>query len=241
MGFTTCRYDQAKQGAAMTRTTVPLTVDQLDRIAELRAPCRSCLFWELDPVLRGRLDEEDRTCEKDAWVSEVLREWGSCGRVLLVDGRAEGYATYAPAAFVPGALQLPTAPISPDAVLLTTVWVAPEMRGGGLARMLVQGVARDLVGRGCPAVEAFGDTRVLRGAALQPCVFPADFLGRVGFFTQRAHVTTPRMRMELRSALTWKDEVEQALEKLWGVVRPAPARPTRAPQPRGAAGTPGAR
>jgi hypothetical protein len=61
------------------------------------------------------------------------------------------------------------------------------------------------------------------------CVMPAEFLGRVGFWTQRAHVTTPRMRMELRSAISWKDEVEAALEKLWGVVRPAPA---RAPQPR---------
>lgn len=222
----------------MARTTVPLTVDLLDRIEQLRAPCRSCLFWELDPVSRGRLDEDDRSPQKDAWVSEVLREWGSCGRVLLVDGQAVGYATYAPASFVPGALQLPTAPVSPDAVLLTTVWVAPDARGGGLARMLVQAVARDLVGRGAPAVEAFGDTRAHRGVTLQPCVFPADFLGRVGFFTQRPHVTTPRMRMELRSALTWKDEVEQALEKLWGVVRPVPARPTRAPQPRGVAGTP---
>ena len=33
--------------------------------------------------------------------------------------------------------------------------------------------------------------------------------------------TTPRMRMELRSTLTWKDEVEAALERLLGVVRPA--------------------
>ena len=62
-------------------------------------------------------------------------------------------------------------------------------------------------------------------------MLPAEFLGRVGFRTQRAHVTTPRMRMELRSAISWKDEVEAALEKLWGVVRPAPS---HAPQhPRG--------
>ena len=58
---------------------------------------------------------------------------------------------------------------------------------------------------------------------------PAEFLGRVGFSTQRAHVTTPRMRMELRSAISWKDEVEAALEKLWGVVRPAPARAPQQP------------
>ena len=50
---------------------------------------------------------------------------------------------------------------------------------------------------------------------------PADFLRSVGFKTQRAHPTNPRMRMELRSALTWKDEVEPALERLLGAVRPA--------------------
>ena len=58
-------------------------------------------------------------------------------------------------------------------------------------------------------------------------MLPADFLGSVGFKTQRAHPTTPRMRMELRSAISWKDEVELALEKLWGVVRPAKQKATR--------------
>jgi hypothetical protein len=43
----------------------------------------------------------------------------------------------------------------------------------------------------------------------------------VGFKTQRAHGTTPRLRMDLKSALTWRDEVELALDRLLGVVRPA--------------------
>ena len=64
--------------------------------------------------------------------------------------------------------------------------------------------------------------RSARSAASPPRegVLPAEFLGGVGFKTQRAHPTTPRMRMELRTALSWKDEVELALEKVWGVVRP---------------------
>ncbi len=146
----------------------------------------------------------------------MLREWGSCGRVALVDEQPVGYVVYAPAAFVPGADAHPTAPVSPDAVLLTTAYVAPGHAGGGLGRMLVQAMARDLLGRGgIRAVEAFGDTRG-RGR----CVVAADFLARTGFRTHRAHPTTPRMRMDLRSALTWKDEVEAALERLLGVVRP---------------------
>jgi GNAT superfamily N-acetyltransferase len=205
----------------VSRKVVRLT---LDHLAQLEGPCRSCLFWQLDPVSRGRVRPEDAAGEKESWVSQVLREWGSCGRVVLVDDRPVGYAIYAPASFLPGGDGFPTAPVSPDAVLLTNVWVHPAHAGGGLGRMLMQGMARDLIKRGgVKAVEAFGDTRGpgRRGT----CVVPSDFLGSVGFKTQRAHGATPRMRMELRSAITLKDEVEAALERLVGAVRPGKAHP----------------
>ena len=56
-----------------------------------------------------------------------------------------------------------------------------------------------------------------------------EFLGSVGFKTHRPHARHPRMRMDLRSALTWRDEVEAALEKLIGVVRPVPKPSTERP------------
>jgi GNAT superfamily N-acetyltransferase len=200
----------------MSRKVVRLTLDHLE---ELNAPCRSCLFWELDPVRRERAS--DACAEKDAWVSEVLREWGSCGRVVLVDDVPVGYAVYAPDAFLPGAAAFPTAPVSPDAVLLTTVHVEPAYRGGGLARMLVQGMARDLVQRGgIAAIEAFGDPSGRGGR----CLLPVEFLGSVGFKTHRPHPTSPRLRMDLRAAISWKGEVESALERLVGAVRPKSAR-----------------
>lgn len=208
----------------MPRTTVPLTLDHLDALDSLGVPCRTCLFWELDPVRRERLaDPATRAAVKESWVSEVLREWGSCGRVALVDGRPVGYLTYAPATYVPGAGSFPTAPASPDAVLLTTAYVADGYDGGGIGRLLVQGMARDLVGRdGVRAVEAFAH-RGPGPLARQPgCLLPADFLARVGFKTHRAHPRTPRMRMDLRSLVTWRDEVEAALERLVGVVQPRP-------------------
>lgn len=204
----------------MSRKIVRLTVDHL---AALEGPSRTCLFWELDPVRRARVAPADAAGEKEAWLSEVLRDWGSCGRVAVVDDVPVGYVVYVPAALAPGAASLPTAPVSPDAVLMTMVYVAPPARGGGLGRMLVQAMARDLIERGgIRAVEAFGDTRA--GARAQECpdrcVVPVGFLGGVGFKTQRAHGTTPRLRMELRSAVTWRDEVEAALERLLGAVRP---------------------
>lgn len=200
----------------MSRKVVRLT---LDHLAQLDGPCTSCVFWQLDPVSRSRLEPADAATEKEAWVSRVLREWGSCGRVVVVDDRPVGYVMYAPEVFVPGAGAFPTAPVSPDAVLMTNVYVDPAHAHGGLGRMLVQGMARDLIKRGgIHAVEAFGDAK---GGGR--CVVPADFLGSVGFKTQRTHPTTPRMRMELRAALTWKDEVGAAFGRLAGVVRPASA------------------
>ena len=210
----------------MSRKVVRMT---LDHLADLEAPCRTCVFWELDPVSRARV--EDPADEKQTWVSTVLREWGSCGRVALQDDRPVGYVLYGPPAFFPGANGFPTAPVSADAVLLSAVYVDPAARGGGFARMLVQGMARDLIERGnIHAVEAFGDTRGPGLAGGGRCVTPVDFLTSVGFRTQRAHATTPRMRMDLRSALSWRDEVESALERLLGAVRPAPK--PRADHPR---------
>jgi GNAT superfamily N-acetyltransferase len=220
----------------VSRKVVRLTLDHLD---ELTAPCRTCVFWQLDPVRRQRV--EDPADEVDAWVSAVLRDWGSCGRVVLVDGVPKGFALYAPEAFLPGAGAFATAPVSADAVLLTHLYVAPDARRGGLGRMLVQGMARDLMERGgIKAVEAFGDTRGDPGwntkrpprdhARGSRCVASVEFLSSVGFKTHRPHARNPRMRMDLRSALTWRDEVEAALEKLIGVVRPAPKPTTERPQ-----------
>jgi hypothetical protein len=76
-------------------------------------------------------------------------------------------------------------------------------------------VARDLTRRGVKAVEVFGDAR----PGVEPsCMVPADFLRSVGFKTVRPHPRWPRLRMELRSAMTWKEDVEAALEQLLGTI-----------------------
>ncbi len=211
----------------MARRVVRLTLDLHE---QLDAPCRSCAAWQLDPVRRSRAcTQQESADERAAWLSRVLREWGSCGRVVLVDGRPVGHLVYAPPALVPGADAFATSPVSPDAVLLVSGYVDPAHAGGGLGRVLVQAMARDLLGRGgIRAVEAFGRTGGPAGPGPGPgghrvarCALPVGFLGGVGFGTQRPHPSTPRMRMDLRSALSWRDEVEAAIERLRGVVRPA--------------------
>ena len=119
--------------------------------------------------------------------------------------RLVGHAIYAPPAFLPGAAGFPTAPLSPDAVLLSTVYVDPSARRGGRGPAPGAGDGPRPRQPRHPRPSRPSGTPV---AARRACVLPADFLGRVGFKTQRAHVTTPRMRMDLRTVVTWKSEVE---------------------------------
>ena len=104
--------------------------------------------------------------------------------------------------------------------------------------MLVQGVARDLTKRGMKAIEAFGDAKFGDSADGEGggCVAPVDFFLSVGFKTVRPHPRYPRLRLELRTALSWKSDVEYALEKLLGSMNPEgllrPVRPaTRSSTP----------
>ena len=192
------------------------------------------MFWQLDPVRRIRARGHE--CEENsAWVSEVLREWGSCGRVLYVDDQPAGHLLYAPAVYVRGASRLrDRTRVSPDAVLLVAGHVDPSYRGGGLGRVLVQAMAKDLVKRGgIRAVEAFGEVpgrsrRQRRGFESPSCVLPADYLLGVGFRTHRPHARYPRMRMDLRPVLTWRGELEAAFDRCsWSPVRHAARRVRR--------------
>ena len=201
----------------MGRRLVPLT---LDNLSDLPRRCRSCVFWELDPV-SGEAAVKSGTSdrEKEAWISGVLLEWGSCGRVVYVDDVPAGFVLYAPPAYVPRATAFPTSPVSPDAVQLMTALIMPGYRGQGLGRVMVQTVAKDLIRRGFKAIAAFGDARWKESA----CVLPADHLLAVGFKTVRPHPVHPRLRLELRTTLSWKEDVELALDRLLGAVQKEPA------------------
>ncbi|WP_330348945.1 GNAT family N-acetyltransferase [Streptomyces sp. NBC_00582] len=201
----------------MGRRLVPLTLDNLQ---DLPKRCRSCVFWELDPV-RGAaaLKAGTAALEKESWISAVLLDWGSCGRVVYVDDRPVGFVLYAPPAYVPRSTAFPTSPAAPDAVQLMTSFIMPGYQGQGLGRVMVQTVAKDLLRRGFKAIEAFGDARWKEPG----CLLPADHLLAVGFKTVRPHPRHPRLRLELRTTLSWKEDVEMALDRLLGAVQKEPA------------------
>jgi hypothetical protein len=218
----------------------PLRLEAFDQLPK---HARRCVFWEVDPATLGRQDQlADPEFEKEAWLSMVMLEWGSCGQVATAapadDGEGEsaclGYAFYAPPRTVPRAHRFPTAPVSPDAVLLTSMRVEPGPDADELPYSLVARVVDELVRRGVRALEAFGRTEkvaelvslqnadpelmpvleVLGDCSAEQCVIDAEFLLDVGFVVVAAHPYFPRLRLELDKGLGWKAEVEAALERL---------------------------
>ena len=183
MAVTHIGVDQ-NPGSLVSARITPL---RLEAFEQLPKHARRCVFWEVDPSTLGREEHlTDPEFEKEAWLSMVMLEWGSCGQMALTapaGARADatdddlqedsgdtpclGYAFYAPPGVVPRARMFPSGPVSADAVLLTSLGVesgSAHARSGlgddcdGLPQSLIVAVVADLVRRGVRALEAFGRT-----------------------------------------------------------------------------------
>ena len=213
----------------MSTTITALTLSGLNA---LPAHARRCLYWETDPTVESPPPVDDPVFEKEAWLSKIMLEWGSCGQVSHDERGAIGCALYAPPSAVVRAAHFPTSPVSPDAVLLMSVVVGDLATGlgnpdyDGVAHRLVQAVVNDCVRRGVRALEAFGLRGDAKSLSLGPgataalkctphqCMIPASFLAEAGFKTVAAHHKYPRLRLELDRDHEWKVDVEYALEQL---------------------------
>lgn len=208
-----------------THVITSLTLEGLD---QLSTHARRCVFWEMDPGAlhdaRGFCDQE---FEKEAWLSMVMLEWGSCGQVAVRDGKPLGSALYAPPRTIPRSQTFPTSPVSSDAVLLTSLRLEPSGEEEELGPSLVSAVVADLIRRGVRALEAFG----IRHDGLEPvtdvatataalecspeeCMISAEFLEDYGFEVIAPHHRYPRLRLELDRDHEWKVDVEEALDRL---------------------------
>jgi hypothetical protein len=222
-----------------------ITPLRLEGFEQLPKHARRCVYWEVDSAGFG--DDEylaDPEFEKEAWLSMVMLEWGSCGQVATaLAGEREdeapepaclGYVLYAPPRAVPRAHRFPTGPVSADAVMLTSMGVEPGRASEDLRHSLIARVVDELVRRGVRALEAFGRTpeatklqdpaiadpdvravlEVSGDCSVEQCVIDGGFLQEVGFTVVAPHRYFPRLRLELDKGLGWKAEVEAALERL---------------------------
>ena len=137
-----------------------ITPLRLEAFEQLPKHARRCVYWEVDPLTVGAEGHlSDPEFEKEAWLSMVMLEWGSCGQLAVDiqevavgedpapdtgDEPCLGYVFYAPPRSVPRAGRFPTGPVSADAVLLTSLGIDPGEAAQELSRTLIAAVVGDL-------------------------------------------------------------------------------------------------
>ncbi|EWT01017.1 GCN5 family acetyltransferase [Intrasporangium oryzae NRRL B-24470] len=194
-------------------------------VGDLLAPCAPCTFWQTRPH-----HGHDRPAEPErlraalaAWVAEVTEDWGPPGYVAYVDGEPAGYVLHAPARLVPRLAAFPTAPSDPATLMLITAWTSPSVSGNGLRKVLVQAAAKDALRHQARSLDAIA-ARPL-AVARHACVLEVAPLEKLGFRVERDHPAYPRLRLDLRTVVTVKDEVtafvSRAIARIPGA-RPAP-------------------
>ncbi len=205
----------------MTRKLRPLQLDDLDR---LPTGCSGCAFWE------SAGERERRCCGtidlelQRSWFRRVADEWGACGHVAYEDDEVLGFIKYAPSVYFPQAASFPSAPDDGAVPLISCLHIAPDARHRGLGTVLLRSALRDLIRRGERRVESFAFTA--QGANIDDMpMLGMPFLLRNGFVVEHAHPTYPLMRLDLRSLVVLRDDLEAMLESLRFPLRV----PSRAP------------
>lgn len=198
----------------MYTSLVPLSQDT---IGQIHAQAARSIFWELDAdTATTVLSTGDPAFEKEAWLARVLINYGCCGFSLIRPETRHTIATvlYCSRTDAPGANQLPTAPVSDDAELLTSLYIDPGFAGIGLESVLLDAAIMELTDKDASAVEAFGwrsdfFTRtdvdsLLRGpvgdllrSAPEIGLVSVPVLESAGFRVVADHPVLPRLRLEL--------------------------------------------
>lgn len=201
-----------------------------DRVQDLVGPCSPCTYWQTVPH-NGHRPDPDPLALLAEWVREVTDDWGPPGRIVYVDGAPIGHVLIAPARHVPRLAAFATGPSDPSTLMLVTVAVSDASRDRGVRKSLVQAAAKDALRHKARSLDAIG----ARPAALghHPCIPEVAALERAGFRVEREHPTYPRLRLDLRNALTLRDEAAEMLSRALArmpKVHPVP----EAPHPDGA-------
>jgi len=178
----------------------------------LPAPCSECVYWEsVDPLRR----ECGAACDADAalaWSHRITSEWGEYGRVAMEDGDVLGFVKYAPSAYLPQVRHMPSGPPEENAPVIACMHIAPEARRRGLGGVLLREAMRDLAQRGERSAQAYAtaESDDFRGVPF----IGVEFLLRNGFTVVRPHPEVPLLRVDLKSLVSWSENLEAVLESL---------------------------
>lgn len=197
------------------------------------------VFWELEPVAADSVRRDGGAVfEKEAWLTTTILNYGCCGYSIATDfpedpsrsGKVLGTLLYCGRDSAPGSEQLPTAPVSEDTELITSLFLEPQHADDGMSAVLLDAAIMELVRKDASAVEAFGlredfieDPGFPMSASVRDIVERSGEIGLLsvgvleaaGFEVIRDHPVLPRLRMELppTSSVLTAAAVEQLLAR----------------------------
>ncbi|MHB1451404.1 MAG: GNAT family N-acetyltransferase [Coriobacteriia bacterium] len=200
------------------RKIIGLSVLDRDR---LPTPCAGCLYWESADRLPFECGARCDAAEANERVRVIADGWGECGRVVLEDGEVLGFIKYALPIYMPQSRYLPSGQPDGDAPLITCMHIHPDARQKGVGGLLLRAAMRDLAQRGERTVQAYATT--IRGDMSNVPVVGVEFLLRHGFTVARPHPLVPLLRVDLKTLVSWTENLEAVLDSLRLPVR-APLR-----------------
>jgi GNAT superfamily N-acetyltransferase len=173
-------------------------------IKDIPEPCRKCVYWEFPEDFEKEISNEDsrkRDAElevkKKEWFEHVMKEFGTCGKIVFYDDQPVGYAQYAPSTCLPNISAYESKPVGKleeGVVFLSCLYVTdPMLRGRGIGTKLLLNIIETLRRKGFRAIETFAR----RDQADNPSG-PIAFYVKNGFHMKdRTNPDFPLMRMYL--------------------------------------------
>jgi len=175
-------------------------------LKELPEPCCNCSYWESSSA--GPAGEEASRRKKEEWFGATLADWGECGKVLYQDSEVLAYAQYGPGFCFPRTKNHMNLKMGDDALFLSCLYVAPEIRGRGLGKILLRAIEKDLYRRNFKALET------IAGKTPGDHIGPSDFYLKNGFFIKSRDNRFLLMRIEFKSIVSWPVNLQAALDSL---------------------------
>jgi len=156
-------------------------------LVDIPKACRDCVYWEFpqefEKVKAEKAEAQKKSMleqKKREWFVQILKEFGTCGKIAYYNGKPVAYAQFAPSVWLPKTSHYESKPVGKleeGVVFLSCLYIADEtLRGKGLGEALLKNIIEDLKRRGFKAVETFAR----RGDSKNPAG-PLEFYIKNGF------------------------------------------------------------
>lgn len=123
---------------------------------DLFHPCKECIYWEC-PAKCSKVSSEERTKIKLEWFKEISGVFGTCGKILYVNGKPVAYSQFALPQDIKNIKEYEkgVSPASRDGVIITCLYVREGYRGRGFGQNLLENIIEEIKKKECKTVETY--------------------------------------------------------------------------------------